>query len=541
MLLPVLHVVALALFRFVFAAAAAHSPKTCPSNMQQQQQQQQQQPSWPPVTWLEDALPGFREKKGGAGVGNKNAGYRHNQQVLFDMQSRAKQAGFANALLVAATSTDAGATEDTCLEHDHVVQYGDFSCPSVQQLREECRVLTQQLAAAQQVDDEQQNKDDNDNARTRIVWHTLPHTNVLHLYAQNDDSNDTEDATFQAASQFNCLEMTSPSVAPEAGIAGYVRDRTQGPASAMACAAGTAFRNYLVNVDNVMNTTTTTNDTHSNGGNDNSDNTKLGQTKNHQINTLADIMTQLKKRIPHVRPLIRVRNGYAEATDSSLRATHAVLAEDEDAWIRLGRVGVQHDTQVTLFPTTNTTLGKKKKKNKRQRLVTQVYGSAVPIAYSLASTPAWEPLAKIVLKSCYEATLLVAVRNVARSALLELEEVKQRQQQRQQQQQQQCDDDHDEYNNLSKAKKIERLRRVYLTKVGGGVFGNDEAWILDAMRHAHVRASTYGIHLDVFIVNFGANSVHDERLVQELNDDDDDDMAHHSRQQPKQQQQQRQQ
>ena len=39
-------------------------------------------------------------------------------------------------------------------------------------------------------------------------------------------------AFFQAASQFNLLEMVSPSVTPAAGIAGYENDHTQGPARA---------------------------------------------------------------------------------------------------------------------------------------------------------------------------------------------------------------------------------------------------------------------------------------------------------------------
>ena len=45
-------------------------------------------------------------------------------------------------------------------------------------------------------------------------------------------------AVFQVASQFNLLEMVGPEVTPEAGMAGYWADRTQGPACAMACGAG---------------------------------------------------------------------------------------------------------------------------------------------------------------------------------------------------------------------------------------------------------------------------------------------------------------
>ena len=49
----------------------------------------------------------------------------------------------------------------------------------------------------------------------------------------------------QAASQFNCLEMVGPSVTPSSGVTQYFRDKTQGPACAMCCPAGTVFRNYF--------------------------------------------------------------------------------------------------------------------------------------------------------------------------------------------------------------------------------------------------------------------------------------------------------
>ena len=53
-------------------------------------------------------------------------------------------------------------------------------------------------------------------------------------------------ASFVAqASQFNCLEMTGPAVTPARGIAIYFNDPTQGPKCALACPAGTVYRNYL--------------------------------------------------------------------------------------------------------------------------------------------------------------------------------------------------------------------------------------------------------------------------------------------------------
>jgi len=61
-------------------------------------------------------------------------------------------------------------------------------------------------------------------------------------------------ATFQAASQFNLLEMVGPSVTPEDGVTRYQHDRTQGPACAIAAGAGTIYRNYLVPVEGAIGT-----------------------------------------------------------------------------------------------------------------------------------------------------------------------------------------------------------------------------------------------------------------------------------------------
>jgi len=53
-------------------------------------------------------------------------------------------------------------------------------------------------------------------------------------------------ALFQAASQFNLLEMIVPHISPEQGVDRYENDFTQGPACAIACGAGTIYRNYFV-------------------------------------------------------------------------------------------------------------------------------------------------------------------------------------------------------------------------------------------------------------------------------------------------------
>merc|ERR1719504_525045 len=73
-------------------------------------------------------------------------------------------------------------------------------------------------------------------------------------------------ATFQVASQFNCLEFASPNVTPERGVSGYVYDKTQGPACSIACGPATVYRNYCVNLAG-----------------------ERGQRANRQINNLADV------------------------------------------------------------------------------------------------------------------------------------------------------------------------------------------------------------------------------------------------------------
>jgi hypothetical protein len=284
---------------------------------------------------------GLSRKKGWLSAHSKSA-IRHAKTCPANERYSSFVVGSNNGNGAADGAGADGSASSAAAAHLEHVQYGEFSCPSVQQLREECRLLTQQLQGREDVQ-LLQKVDGGDDATSRaIVWHTLPHANVLHSYA--DNNNDNDDATFHVASQFNCLEMTKPSVKPESGIAGYVNDRTQGPVSAMACAAGTAFRNYLVNVNDVMKDT---NDATSNSENNHSDNNKnndianLGQTENHQINTLADIMTQLEQRVTAgagagddattvPRPLIRVRNDYAKATEASLQATHTVLLNDSN-------------------------------------------------------------------------------------------------------------------------------------------------------------------------------------------------------------------
>lgn len=121
-------------------------------------------------------------------------------------------------------------------------------------------------------------------------------------------------AVFQVASQFNTLEMVSPSVTPEDGIDRYESDRTQGPACALACGAGTIQRNYLVDVDGWR-----------------------GQSADRQINCLADLAAALGETI-------EMANGYAFPTlDQLERIARSIPPDDAGRNQLLGhlRIGMQ--------------------------------------------------------------------------------------------------------------------------------------------------------------------------------------------------------
>lgn len=237
-------------------------------------------------------------------------------------------------------------------------------------------------------------------------------------------------ALFQVASQFNMLEMVGPQVTPEHGVTGYQHDRTQGPACAMAAGAATIYRNYLVPVG-----------------------AEIGQRSDRQLDGLADLGSRLARLIgTDVEALWTMRNGYALATREGLARIVACLGEAEakvlDELRGSLRVGLHRDVEVTDGSAPGP-------------LVSQVFCSALPVAYSGLPESAWTPFARLVLKAAYEATMLAGVLNAARGA----------------------------------------SDRVLLTRLGGGAFGNADAWIDDAMLRALRLVEDRD--LDVAIVSYG--------------------------------------
>ena len=248
--------------------------------------------------------------------------------------------------------------------------------------------------------------------------------NVQELH--RDESN--KDALFQVASQFNLLEMTSPTITPEKGVGIYEYDHTQGPACAIAAGAGTIYRNYFAKV-----------------------NGQIGQTETLQIDCLADIGTALNNSNDR---LWTMSNGYALATESGLIEITERLEqsheEDIDQLRQLLRIGIQWNTEVTMAD--------------KGHIVSQAYCSALPVAYSGHSAQLWKPFAQLVLEASYEATICAAILNYAKTG-----------------------------NN-----------KLFLTLVGGGVFGNKISWILNAIQRALDRYRDVG--LEVIIVSYGASS-----------------------------------
>lgn len=254
----------------------------------------------------------------------------------------------------------------------------------------------------------------------------------LHVVPSNAGS------LFQVASQFNLLEMASPNATPEHGVGIYEYDRTQGPACAIAAGAGTIYRNYFVPLHG-----------------------QIGQSKNNQIDCLADLGRALGN---FNNRLWEMRNGYALASASGLMEISPRLrssSENElDEFRKLLRVGIQADTQVTLKDSTHK--------------VSQVYCSALPVAYSRHPSDLWEAFARLVLEASYEATICAAILNGHRTG----------------------------------------NKRVFLTLLGGGAFGNETQWITDSLKRALKLYKDWD--LEAAIVSHGTSKSYVRQLVAEF-------------------------
>lgn len=243
---------------------------------------------------------------------------------------------------------------------------------------------------------------------------------------------ENQNAVFQVASQFNCLEMASPAYTPEDGVGIYQNDFTQGPACSIAAGAGTIFRNYFVPLSG-----------------------QIGQSSTLQIDCLQDLNSFFTSKL-NILPqqLWEMKNGYCFPTKPGLlKVNHLLSTADQTTWTELAklvRVGVQSNTQVTL--------------NGCEHRVSQVFCSGLPIAYSRLPISMFHLFSRLILQAAYEATFLVAIEKYRQT------------------------------NN----------KKLFLTLIGGGVFGNKIEWILDAIEHSIEKYQQH--ELDVKIVSYGASN-----------------------------------
>jgi hypothetical protein len=186
-----------------------------------------------------------------------------------------------------------------------------------------------------------------------------------------------------------------------------------------------------------------------------------GQTGDNQINALHDLDRALGI------PGIRMQNGYALLDPQTVRAIgQHIRSLDEpgrDELRKRLRIGLHSNTEVTAD---GVPPGQR---------VTQAFCSALPVAYNSAPVADWAPFASLVLEASYEATLLAAVLN----------------------------------------HRLTGNARVFLTTIGGGAFGNEREWIIQAVGRA---LRCLGCHsLDVAMVCYGKVSPDLADLAVEIN------------------------
>lgn len=194
---------------------------------------------------------------------------------------------------------------------------------------------------------------------------------------------------------------------------------------------------------------------------------ELGQSAERQLNMLDMFEQQL---LIHVNQhceqqfdaLWQMKNGYALPTAKQLIAINHTLAKLSQAettqLIGVIKIGVQYDTEVTL--------------QNARHLVTQAYCSAMPVAYTKHPAALWQPLASLILQAAYEATLAAAVNNANKTG----------------------------------------NKKVYLTLLGGGAFGNSIQWIISAISRAVDNYKNSGLCLN--FVSYGRSKAVVKQLLE---------------------------
>jgi hypothetical protein len=189
-----------------------------------------------------------------------------------------------------------------------------------------------------------------------------------------------------------------------------------------------------------------------------------GQTHDRQLDTLDELAAVLGRPGAYWD----VRNGYTWSDEARLgRLRKAFARHDREALLGLVKIGVHTDVQVTF--------ARRFVEPTEPAHVSQAFCSALSCGYTAVGLSHWEPLATLVLDAAYEATL--------RAAVLDALE----------------------------GQRTPPPKRVWLTFLGGGAFGNRTEWIGDALGRALARLE--GTDLDVRI---GHYRTIDEGMVQRV-------------------------
>lgn len=147
-----------------------------------------------------------------------------------------------------------------------------------------------------------------------------------------------------------------------------------------------------------------------------------------------------------------MQNGYAMCSANGLaeidRQLNALSDEELDAVRGKLRIGLQWQADVCDLDV-----------NRHQ--VSQAFCAALPVAYGDVPQRMWQRFASLVLESAYEATLLAAILN----------------------------------------RQSHGNATVFITRLGGGVFGNDTGWIHAAIHRAAAGLNDAG--LDLKLVTYG--------------------------------------
>lgn len=260
---------------------------------------------------------------------------------------------------------------------------------------------------------------------------------------QADPTN--RDAVFQVASNFNGLETASYSsnIVDEL-ITNYTGDPTQGPAASISAAPGTIMRRYFMFYDVT------------------SQPSKWGQTNigEHKVNFLDGLFPKKDLDLDNDYPNF---NGSYEtyvtmAGYPRFSATQKSPGGNDDLKIKIGfhggvsvtygvRSGDQHENIITSNP---------------NQIVNQVFTAAIDLGQGTnPSTKIIKEWAQVVLNAAYEGTLRKAF--------------------------------------------LARKKKVFLTLIGGGAFGNDIKWIFSAIDRMRDFIKDSGLEVMVVCYTLGWN------------------------------------